>query len=124
MRLITHNMLKCNVKGVERGYPLAIEAETMEVIESDFSADLIKNVLRKIDYSTLRAAGSSLGVNTLDDYENVTEELSESEDFLRKVHHLLFELHVQEGTLVCPESSRRFPIKDGIPNMLLHEDEV
>jgi multifunctional methyltransferase subunit TRM112 len=45
-------------------------------------------------------------------------------DMLKELHHLLFEVHVLEGHLVCPESGRRFPIKDGIPNMLLHEDEV
>ena len=33
MRLITHNMLKCNIRGVENGYPLKIEAEEVEVIE-------------------------------------------------------------------------------------------
>ncbi len=33
---------------------------------------------------------------------------------LKSVHHLLFEIHVIEGALVCPESGRRFPIKEGI----------
>jgi multifunctional methyltransferase subunit TRM112 len=33
-------------------------------------------------------------------------------------------VEVVEGCLVCPESGREFPIKDGIPNMLLNEDEV
>ena len=27
------------------------------------------------------------------------------------------------GDLVCPETGRRFPVSDGIPNMLLNEDE-
>lgn len=38
MRLITHNLLKCNVKGVEHGYPLQIVPEKVEVVESDFDA--------------------------------------------------------------------------------------
>ena len=29
-----------------------------------------------------------------------------------------------EGELECPETGRKFPIKRGIPNMLLDEDEV
>ncbi|KAH8097158.1 hypothetical protein JL720_37 [Aureococcus anophagefferens] len=33
-------------------------------------------------------------------------------------------VHVVKGALVCPKSGRRFPINNGIPNMLLHEDEV
>ena len=37
---------------------------------------------------------------------------------------LCLQVEVQEGSLVCPETGRRFPISDGIPNMLLNEDEV
>lgn len=37
---------------------------------------------------------------------------------------LLVQVEVQEGSLVCPESGRKFHIKNGIPNMLLNEDEV
>jgi hypothetical protein len=38
MRLITHNMLKCNIKGLEpeQGYPLAIECEKQEVIPQEY----------------------------------------------------------------------------------------
>ena len=35
MRLITHNMLKCNVRGVEDGYPLRVEPEKIDVIECE-----------------------------------------------------------------------------------------
>jgi multifunctional methyltransferase subunit TRM112 len=48
----------------------------------------------------------------------------EIDAFLQKLHHVLLEVEVQEGSLVCPETGRRFPISDGIPNMLLNEDEV
>ena len=39
MRLITHAMLKCNVKGVapDEGYPLIIQSEKMETIPQDFN---------------------------------------------------------------------------------------
>jgi multifunctional methyltransferase subunit TRM112 len=40
MRLITHNLLKCNIKGVENGYPLIIEAEKIETQESEFDAGM------------------------------------------------------------------------------------
>ena len=46
------------------------------------------------------------------------------EPALMALHKILFDIHVHEGNLICPESGRRFPIKDGIPNMLLHEDEI
>ena len=64
-------------------------------------------------------------------------------DFLRKAHHALLEvcggvknifqknkfsffaqIEVINGDLVCPETSRKFPVTDGIPNMLLNEDEI
>lgn len=31
---------------------------------------------------------------------------------------------LEEGSLVCPESGRKFPVVRGIPNMLLNEDET
>ena len=37
MRIVTHNMLKCNVKGVENGYPLRIEPEKVEIIECEYN---------------------------------------------------------------------------------------
>ena len=43
---------------------------------------------------------------------------AEDEAFLRALHHVLLELEIMEGTLVCPETSKRFPIKEGIPSML------
>ena len=38
MRLMTHNMLKCNVKGVENGYPLLIESSSIEIIPYEYNA--------------------------------------------------------------------------------------
>jgi len=37
---------------------------------------------------------------------------------------LCLQVEVKEGYLVCPETGRQFPITNGIPNMLLNEDEV
>jgi hypothetical protein len=33
-------MLKCNIKGVENGYPLRIEVEKTEILSSDYDAGL------------------------------------------------------------------------------------
>lgn len=52
------------------------------------------------------------------------ENIGDNEALLQKLHHLLFEIDVLEGQLECPETGRVFPITDGIPNMLLNEDEV
>lgn len=35
-----------------------------------------------------------------------------------------FQVHIQEGALVCRKCTRQYPIRQGIPNMLLQEHEV
>ena len=45
MRLLTHNMLQCNIKGVKNGYPLGIEfkgKETEKDTELALNIDLIE----------------------------------------------------------------------------------
>jgi uncharacterized protein YbaR (Trm112 family) len=57
----------------------------------------------------------------------IEEQLLGSPDvdqLLAVLHSILFEYHIINGQLVCPTTGRTFAIKDGIPNMLLHEDEV
>ena len=47
----------------------------------------------------------------------IAEALLADEAFLRAIHHVLLDVHVVRGALVCPESGHSFPIEDGIPNM-------
>ena len=117
-------MLKCNVKGIENGYPLRIEVEKTEILPSDYDAVMTASMLRKIDWAALKSAASDMSMHEFDEVLEITEEMKNDDSVLRKIHHLLFEVHLIDGHLVCPESSRKFPVKDGIPNMLLHEDEV
>ena len=46
------------------------------------------------------------------------------EQLAKKLHSVLLEVEVLEGELVCPETGRKFPISNGIPNMLVNEDEI
>ena len=190
MRLIAHNMLKSNIKGVENGYPLAIDLENLEIKEREFDPELVVKLLSKIEYMVVKQAIDSLGLDPLptlnasdiqylienaenafegedsgddemgqeDDMKGVNETMDINDDaggetdmetmenngssstsvsiskainsdkkirgVLQKLHHALLEIHITEGALICPETGRRFPIKNGIPNMLLHEDEV
>ena len=39
-------------------------------------------------------------------------------DFIQALHHLLLDIHIVEGTLICPESGQRFPIHEGIPSLM------
>lgn len=124
MKLLTHNMLtsKC-IKGVNIGYPLGILAKDIRVSETDFNMEFVARIIPKLDWSTLWQAADKLGhagdlpQTLIQDYEN-------NEEFLKKVHHVLLEVEVINGELVCPETGRKFPITSGIPNMLLNEDEV
>lgn len=123
MRLLTHNMLSSNIKGVTNGFPLQIQAEKVIKKEVDFNPDFLKNMFSKIDWKALSDASKSMG------YAELPEEVSDpsvldSNEFLQKFHHALLEIHLEEGALVCPETGRKFPVSKGIPNMLLHEDEV
>jgi multifunctional methyltransferase subunit TRM112 len=52
------------------------------------------------------------------------EIISNDTDVLQKLHHILLEIDIINGSLTCPETGRVFAISNGIPNMLLNEDEI
>ncbi|KAL6657569.1 hypothetical protein ACP70R_005349 [Stipagrostis hirtigluma subsp. patula] len=131
MRLLTHNMLASNVRGVTSGFPLKLEPVKWCTKEVELNADFIRGMLPKIDWKALVAATRALGLPELLPEEQPAEDEIFAEgaadvegSAIRRIHHALLEIHIEEGTLVCPESSRAFPIDKGIPNMMLHEDEV
>lgn len=54
MRLLTHNITKCNVKGCNKNnYPLRIKAENVQKIESEFNGDFVVNMIPKIEWDAL-----------------------------------------------------------------------
>jgi len=121
MRLFTHNLLRCNIKNVKSGYPLKIEVVKLEEREEEFNPEFLKNILPKINWSVLVQAAAAFKVElpaTVTPADLATEALQ------RRLHHALVEVELVEGFLVCPETGRKFPVTKGIPNMLLHEDEV
>ena len=122
MRLLTHNMLSSNIKGVTNGFPLLIQVEKVVERQVDLNPDFLKSMFSKIDWKALVEASRSIGYTELPD--EVEPSMLDSDDFLCRFHHALLKLHVKQGALICPETSRRFPVTKGIPNMLLHEDEV
>ena len=42
---------------------------------------------------------------------------------LKELHRIVMEIEVLEGTLECPNCKRKYPIVNGIPNMILSEEE-
>lgn len=54
MRILTHNLLMCNVKGCISGnFPLIIRAKQLENVASPFNANFVKNMLPKLDWPAL-----------------------------------------------------------------------
>ncbi|XP_015179436.1 PREDICTED: multifunctional methyltransferase subunit TRM112-like protein [Polistes dominula] len=124
MKLITHNMLTSqSLKGVTVGYPLGIIARDVRIAEIDFNPEFIIKIIPKLDWPALWRAAESIGHADIIPKE-LQKGYDKDIDFLKQAHHALFEIDVVSGDLLCPESGRRFPINDGIPNMLLNEDEV
>jgi multifunctional methyltransferase subunit TRM112 len=99
-----------------------------------FVAEVITKLLSRVNWECLHKAAADMKIDnplneTMITFTTAKEGAGEpdyknDEAFLRYIHHLLFEVHLLDGFLVCPQSGRKFPVKDGIPNMLLHEDEI
>jgi len=124
MKLITHNFLSSNgIKGVKSGYPLKIEVKDLKICEVEFNPDFIARIIPRLDWTALVKTAKELGQSS-DLPVELFENYEKDSEFLGKVHHILMEIDIINGDLICPETERKFPITDGIPNMLLNEDEV
>ena len=68
MRLITHNMLRNNAKGVEGGYPLRLEVKSesgsITREESEFDAERVKCLLKKLNFGALKSAAKDLSMES------------------------------------------------------------
>lgn len=154
MRLLTHNYLISNVKGYVRkkgevknesiqecadrehfaifcrtkeGYPLQIEAEEVVVEDSPFDQELVTGILPKLNYEAVIGALHQVVDKVDPKPSDIPDKLPQGEidtATLEALYHVLFNIHVTEGHLICPDTGRKFPIKQGIPNMILHEDEI
>ena len=125
MKLLTHNLLRSNVKGVKKGFPLKIEAIKVEEKETEFNPEFVLSMLERIDWEALKNAALQMGPEfSVKLPAEKPENFSNDEEFLKLVHHALFEIILVEGFLICPESGRRFKVENAIPNMLLNEDEI
>merc|ERR1712060_363270 len=123
MKLLTHNFLQSIVKGVSKPYPLTISPTKIEENEVEFSDIAVTRMIDRLDYNALLSGLKNINCSH-NLPEIMPENYQEDMEFLKKMHHALFEIEVIEGDLLCEESGRKFPIMRGIPNMLLTEEEV
>ena len=57
VRLITHNLLACHVKGcTSNNFPLEFKDARIELREADFNADFLRGFMPKIEYPALIGA--------------------------------------------------------------------
>lgn len=127
MKLLTHNLLRSTVKQAKSGgYPLQIEATKVEVQAADFNAEFVQTMLDRLNWDAFCRAASQLAPMAGEVHlpSSVSAENKADEAFLQHVHHWLLEVVVLEGFLVCPDTGRKFKITNGIPNMLLRDDEL
>ena len=89
--------------------------------------DMLKNLIPKLEYKAIVQGAKQISMHSeVAKAITLPEELPDEipEELLQQLYRLLFDVHVIEGFLICPDTSRKFPIKEGVPNMILHEDEL
>ncbi|KAI0728323.1 hypothetical protein C8Q72DRAFT_835102 [Fomitopsis betulina] len=121
VRLITHNLLACHAKGcTSNNFPLQFKDVQVELREAEFNPDFLRGFLPRLEWSALVDAARQLGDTSL---PLEAPEMMD-DDFLQKLHHVLLEVHIEEGVMICPNCNHIYPISNGIPNMLLAEHEI
>jgi hypothetical protein len=61
MRILTHNLLQCHVKGcTSSNFPLKLEEVEVEQRESEFNPDFLINFLSRLEWSALATAASQV----------------------------------------------------------------
>nr|CAD7399667.1 unnamed protein product [Timema cristinae] len=102
-----------------------IMAKDVQVSEIDFNPEFLVRIIPKLDWSAFYKAAESHTNNIRSKHlllANALVVLSlTAEDGEIEVR---ISVEVIDGELICPESGRKFPINEGIPNMLLNEDEL
>lgn len=116
MKLLTHNALRCPAKDVIKGYPLLIEMEEMEVVESEFNRDFMISILPSLDWAGVLIAAKVVGIDGMPQVFDTS--LMTDKEFLLAMHNLLLNIHIKKGKMICPESGRSFPIENGIADMM------
>lgn len=68
MKLLTHNMLQSNIKGVKVPYPLGITATKISILNIPYNASFSKSMLSRIDYAVLRMAAAAVFIFVFKSY--------------------------------------------------------
>ena len=61
MKLLTHNMLACHIKGVQNGFPFKIDAQKVRKVDADYDPDFLRHIYPRLEWPALREAAQSMG---------------------------------------------------------------
>lgn len=95
--------------------------------------EFLLSLLPKINYNALVAAAKQISPHCEEplpelletiDVSNVEQNRNLDDATIANLHKVLFDVYLVEGWLICPDTGRKFPVKECIPNMILHEDEI
>ncbi|GAA6052082.1 hypothetical protein JCM3770_006622 [Rhodotorula araucariae] len=128
VRLITQNLLSCPSRACAypTNFPLTFRnVDKLLKVDAEFNEEFVRGVLSRIEWQALRKSAAELGNTDLPEQSpDLTQPDSVSLDLLQTLHHVLLEIVVADGEMVCPQCEHVFRIKDTIPNMLLAEHEI
>ena len=126
MKAITHNLLMCNIKKCTEGdnnYPFIIIAKEVINKECEFNIEATKKLYERQDKKALNQFCKDLNLFKYD-FTNINDDLKKEKEFWQYVHKILNETLIISGSLKCPNCQREFPIKNGIVDMVLRDDEM
>ncbi|KAI1462191.1 cyclophilin-like domain-containing protein [Annulohypoxylon moriforme] len=106
-------------KSSSSSYPL--HPKDAELVQDDIevNAQLLINLLPRIDWTALSTTATELGFPALPPQPPSVEELQGDEKTLKDLHNLLMETQIMEGKLVCANCGHEYAVREGIANFLL-----
>ncbi|SCZ89173.1 BZ3501_MvSof-1269-A2-R1_Chr9g10068 [Microbotryum saponariae] len=126
VRLITHNLLSCPSKlcSYPTNFPLQFRnVSRIELIDQDFNEHFVRGFLSRLEWHALCTSAQQLGDTSLPaERPDFDDPQAVPLDLIQKLHHVLLEIVVIDGEMVCPSPAcgHIFLIKDSIPNMVRH----
>ncbi|KAI1498575.1 hypothetical protein F5X99DRAFT_320751 [Biscogniauxia marginata] len=126
MKILSLNFLTCAVKACKsssNSYPLHPKDAELVQDEIEVNAQLLINLLPRLDWAALSTTATELGFPPLPAQPPTAEELRQAEGeenkTLRDLHNLLVETQIMEGFLVCGNCGHEYAVREGIANFLL-----
>ncbi|KAI7914842.1 multifunctional methyltransferase subunit TRM112 [Pyricularia oryzae] len=122
MKILSLNFLTCAVKSCRassNSFPLHPKEAELVQDETELNAQLLINILPRIDWAALCATSTELGFPALPSQPPTAEQLQSDEKMLKELHNLLIETQINQGKLVCSNCGHEYAIREGIANFLL-----